>query len=104
VFDSVLRHPPKQDDGTELRDGDHLTEVRRALDMPIDLLRDRDSGPEPLDGDLSSADLSHAVLSLLELRLLRAFCQLHDHRTKRLLIHLAEHIVKRQTGPDGDAA
>jgi len=38
---------------------------------------------------------------LLELRLLRAFCQLRDHRTKRLLIHLAEQIVKRQTDGHG---
>jgi hypothetical protein len=44
------------------------------------------------------------MLSLLELRLLRAFCQLQDPRTRRLLIHLAEQLVKRQTDRGGDAA
>jgi hypothetical protein len=104
VLDTVLQHPPKHNGDADQVDADRLTEVGQALDMPIDLLRDRNSGTDPLDAVLSSAELSHAVLSLLELRLLRAFCRLQDHRTKRLLIHLAEQIVKRQTGPGGDAA
>jgi transcriptional regulator with XRE-family HTH domain len=41
--------------------------------------------------------------SLLDLRLLRAFRELHDHRGKRMLIHLAEQMVRRQANRHGDA-
>jgi hypothetical protein len=34
------------------------------------------------------------VQSLLDLRLLRAFRELQDHDAKRVLVHLAEQIVK----------
>jgi hypothetical protein len=104
VLDGVLQHPAKHNGDADRVDADRLAKVGQALDMPIDLLRDRNSATDSLDGSLSPAELSHAVLSLLELRMLRAFCQLQDHRTKRLLIHLAEQIVKRQTSPGGDAA
>jgi hypothetical protein len=35
---------------------------------------------------------------------LRAFCQLQDPRIRRLLIHLAEQLVKRQTDRGSGAA
>jgi hypothetical protein len=44
-----------------------------------------------------------SLQSLLELRLLRAFNELSDTRTKRMLVHLAEQIVKRQANRRGDA-
>jgi hypothetical protein len=34
------------------------------------------------------------------LRLLRVFRELQDHNTRRMLIQLAEQIVKRQARPD----
>jgi hypothetical protein len=37
--------------------------------------------------------------ALLELRLLRLFRELRDHNAKRMLIQLAEQIVKRQACP-----
>ena len=41
--------------------------------------------------------------ALLELRLLRVFRELQDNNTKRMLIHLAEQIVKRQRVRPDDA-
>ena len=104
VLDAVLESPSKHGGDPGRVDIDRLTEVGQALDMPIDFFRNRAVGSEQPEAGLLSADLSHSVLSLLELRLLRAFCQLQDHRTRRLLIHLAEQIVKRQADNGGDAA
>ena len=104
VLDAVLRGPPKNDGDPGSVGADRLIEVGQALDMPIDVFRDQVALAEQPEAGFLSADLSPSVLSLLELRLLRAFCQLQDHRTKRLLIHLAEQIVKRQIGNGGDAA
>ena len=42
---------------------------------------------------------SEAMQTLLELRLLRVFRELQDHNTRRMLIQLAEQIVKRQASP-----
>jgi hypothetical protein len=44
-----------------------------------------------------------SLQSLLDLRLLRAFRELQDHRSKRMLVHLAERMVRRQTSHRGDA-
>jgi transcriptional regulator with XRE-family HTH domain len=54
----------------------------------------QDHSPEQSGGSLQS---------LLDLRLLRAFRELHDHRSKRMLIHLAEQMVRRQANRHGDA-
>lgn len=104
VLDAVLRSPLKQDGDPGSIGADRLIEVGQALDMPIDVFRNRAPLAEQPEADFLSADLSPSVLSLLELRLLRAFCQLQDHRTKRLLIHLAEQIVKRQLSQDEGTA
>ena len=51
-----------------------------------------------------SAEQSGGSLqSLLDLRLLRAFRELQDHRSKRMLVHLAERMVRRQANGQGDA-
>jgi hypothetical protein len=102
VLDAVLRGQPKND-GDPV-DADRLIEVGQALDMPIEVFRNRARLAEQPEAGFLPADLSPSVLSLLELRLLRAFCQLEDHRTKRLLIHLAEQIVKRQIAQGADRA
>jgi hypothetical protein len=104
VLDAALRGPPKHEGDPGSMGADRLIEVGQALDMPVDILRSQGPLTEQQEAGLLAADLSPSVLSLLELRLLRAFCQLQDHRTKRLLIHLAEHIVKRQIAQDGGAA
>jgi len=123
VFDAVLQPRTRQDRDEGQVDADRLTAIGHALEMPIDTVRHKGRGtsqpdagqPEawqPETGQLGAGqpgagsapvDLSLSMLSLLELRLLRAFCQLQDPRTRRLLIHLAEQLVKRQTDRGGAA-
>jgi hypothetical protein len=119
VFDAVLQPRPRQDGDEGRVDADRLTAIGHALDMPVDAVRSKGQGTAQPDAGQPGAgqpeagkpgagpapvDLSLSMLSLLELRLLRAFCQLQDPRTRRLLIHLAEQLVKRQTDRGGDAA
>ena len=118
VFDAVLQPRTRQDRDEGQVDADRLTAIGHALEMPIDTVRHKGRGtsqpdagqpeagqPETGQPSAGSApvDLSLSMLSLLELRLLRAFCQLQDPRTRRLLIHLAEQLVKRQTDRGGAA-
>jgi len=118
VFDAVLQPRIRQDRDEGHVDADRLTAIGHALEMPIDTVRHKGRGtsqpdagqpearqPETGQPSAGSApvDLSLLMLSLLELRLLRAFCQLQDPRTRRLLIHLAEQLVKRQTDRGGAA-
>jgi hypothetical protein len=47
----------------------------------------------------SGSPATGSLQSLLELRMLRVFREVQDPDTKRILIELAEQIVKRQTTP-----
>lgn len=47
----------------------------------------------------SGSPATESLQSLLELRMLRVFREVHDSDTKRILIELAEQIVKRQNSP-----
>ncbi|MBR0873155.1 hypothetical protein JQ633_22555 [Bradyrhizobium tropiciagri] len=47
----------------------------------------------------AAAPAAQSLQSLLELRMLRVFREVQDPATKRILIELAEQIVKRQTTP-----
>ncbi len=78
-------------------------QVAEALDIPLDFFRNEAVRTRPEEQDLASAETVGSLQSLLELRLLRAFHELRDQRTKRLLVHLAEQIVKRQANRRGDA-
>jgi transcriptional regulator with XRE-family HTH domain len=62
----------------------------------------RDSGQAPVQ-DPPSEQSGASLQSLLDLRLLRAFRELQDHRSKRMLVHLAERMVRRQANGQGDA-
>jgi hypothetical protein len=104
ILNAVLQQSPKQEDDPDRAGTERLMRVSKALDVPVDLLRNGQSATDQSDGKVLSGDVAGSVLSLFELRLLRAFSQLRDHRTKRLLIQLAEQIVKRQTDDGGDAA
>jgi len=123
MFDAVLQPRTRQDRDEGQVDADRLTAIGHALEMPIDTVRHKGRGTSQPDAGQPEArqpearqpetgqpgagsapvDLSLSMLSLLELRLLRAFCQLQDPRTRRLLIHLAEQLVKRQTDRGGAA-
>jgi hypothetical protein len=58
-----------------------LAQVAKALDMPA------------VQRDPSSQQ------SLLQLRLLRAFCGVSDQRAQRMLVYLAEQLAKCQASP-----
>ena len=97
VLDAALSPPasPGDDHDRSVR----MIEVAEALDIAIDLHR-----AGATDAGTASPQFSRSLLSLLDLRLLRAFCQLDDRRTKLMLVHLAEQIVKRRTGHQDDAS
>ncbi len=81
-----------------------LMQVAEALDIPIELFRNQADPAERRKSDAPSAQHAGSVQSLLELRLLLAFNELRDDRTKRMLVHLAEQIVKRQVDRQADGA
>jgi hypothetical protein len=103
VLDAALS-PPASADELDHGGSERLIEVAQALDIAIDLHRAGVSGKAPTDAGAAPAQPSRSLLSLLDLRLLRAFCQLEDRRTKLMLVHLAEQIVKRRTNHRGDAS
>jgi hypothetical protein len=104
ILNAALAPAPKQEDDPDRASAERLMRVSKALDVPVDLLRNGQSPADQPDAKALSGDVARSMLSLFELRLLRAFSQLRDHRTKRLLIHLAEQIVRRQPDDGGDAA
>jgi transcriptional regulator with XRE-family HTH domain len=93
----------KDGNGPNGVDAGRLMQVAEALDIPVASVR----GPATRAGqeqrDFSSADTLNSLQSLLELRLLRAFHEIEDQQTKRMLVQLAEKIVKRQANRRGDA-
>jgi PHD/YefM family antitoxin component YafN of YafNO toxin-antitoxin module len=92
VLGAAIR-PHGEDGGvrTDRADAARLTEVAEALELPVDLLR-HDSGA----AKLAPAQEYEPLQTLLDLRLLRAFRDLRDLRTRRMLVQLAEQMVKRQ--------
>ena len=95
VLGAAIR--PAGEDGcrSDGLDTSRLAEIAGALGLPLDLL----------DGE--GAATAHTpehefepLQALLDLRLLRAFRDLQDLRTKRLLVQLAEQLVKRQLHRD----
>jgi hypothetical protein len=75
-----------------------LMQVAEALELSPEFFRSLSAGTGQRGPDVSSTEQS-----LLGLRLLQAFNDLRDRRTKRLLIHLAEQMAKRQADCHGDA-
>jgi transcriptional regulator with XRE-family HTH domain len=93
AFDQARRDSPKSNGA----DASRLMQVAEALDIPVELFRGH-AGMEQEEPDaaLAERESMSSLQSLLELRLLRAFHELRDHRTRRTLVYLAEQIVKRQ--------
>ena len=82
--------------GSGRPDVGRLMQVADALGVSHDLFH----GLAPAARQAESRDADSAtVQTLLELRLLRVFRELQEQSAKRLLIQLAEQIVKRQTAP-----
>ncbi len=103
VLGAAFPQTQKDDSGPDGAPARRLMQVAQELDIPLDFFHSPALGAGQDGPDPSSAENLSSLQSLLELRLLRAFHELRDHRTKRLLIRLAEQIVKRQADPCGDA-
>lgn len=91
VLSAALKPRFEEDDRSERADPTRLRQIADALEVPSELLR---SAAE--SARRAAAPERDPLQSLLDLRLLRAFRELQDHRTKQTLIHLAEQMVKRQ--------
>jgi len=93
----VLQPAAKAANGSGRPNADRLMQVADALGVSHELFH----GLAPAARTTESFDTdSEAMQTLLELRLLRVFRELQDHNTRRMLIQLAEQIVKRQARPD----
>ena len=82
-------------DGTVKIETGRLATVAEMLGIAADILNRRPATTAQTQGGQASESLQ----SLLELRMLRVFREVKDPDTKRILIELAEQIVKRQTTP-----
>ena len=97
VLGAAIKQTTADGDGSKAAAG-RLIQIADALGFP-NFVRSsaetrQDHSPEQSGGSLQS---------LLDLRLLRAFRELQDHRSKRMLIHLAEQMARRQATRRGDA-
>jgi len=95
VLGAAIR-PAGEDGGrSDGLDSSRLNEIAGALELPVELLdRDGAASRRPPEHEFEP------LQALLDLRLLRAFRNLQDLRTKRLLVQLAEQLVKRQRHRD----
>ena len=89
--------------GSNCLDTDRLMQIAEALEIPADFFGDQTIKTGQGAPDLASAQCASSLQSVLALRLMRAFQDLTDLRTKEVLVQLAEQIVKRQTNSRGDA-
>jgi transcriptional regulator with XRE-family HTH domain len=90
--------------GTNCVDADRLMQIAEALQIPIDFFYSQTIGTGRDAPDLWSAQRINSLQSVLALRLLRAFQDMTDLRTKEVLILLAEQIVKCQASRRGDGS
>jgi len=99
VLGASAQQAPKGANGSIRIDAGRLMQVADALGVSPDLFPGHASAAKPQREESFAADPA-TMQALLELRLLRVFREVQDHNTKRVLIHLAEQIVKRQARPD----
>jgi len=85
--------------GSNCLDTDRLMQIAEALEIPADFFYGKAIRTEQ---EASSAQCASSLQSVLALRLMRAFQDLTDLRTKEVLVQLAEQIVKRQIHRRGD--
>jgi hypothetical protein len=98
VLDATLQQTA-DGNGSNCVDTDRLMQVAEALEIPADFFRGKTIRAEQ---EASSAQCASSLQSVLALRLMRAFQDLTDLRTREVLVQLAEQIVKRQIHRRGD--
>jgi transcriptional regulator with XRE-family HTH domain len=89
----VLQPAAKTANGSRRPDAGRLRQVADALGVSHELFQGL--APAARKAESSGADSE----TMLELRLLRVFRELQQHDSRRMLIQLAEQIVKRQAAP-----
>jgi hypothetical protein len=94
LLDAACLPPPKDGDGSAGPDAGRLAQVATALGIPSPFVRDNIAAGRREKAAPSAAERPGSQRSLLELRLLRAFCELRDPRAQRMLVYLAEQLVK----------
>ena len=104
VLGATFQQTPEDGNGSNGVDADRLVQVAEALQIPIDFFYGQTIGTEREAPDLSSAQRLNSLQAVLALRLLRAFQDMTDLRTKEVLILLAEQIVKCQASRRGDGS
>ena len=87
--------------GSNWVDTDRLMQIAEALEIPADFFYGKAIRTEQ---EASSAQCASSLQSVLALRLMRAFQDLTDQRTREVLVQLAEQIVKRQIHRRGDGS
>jgi transcriptional regulator with XRE-family HTH domain len=103
VLGAACQHTPRDGNGSNWVDAGRLMQVAEALEIPVDFFCSQAARAEREKPDPLSAQRMSSLQSVLELRLLRAFQNVTDLRTREVLVLLAEQIVKRQAGRGGDA-
>src|SRR4051794_5062165 len=94
----ALQPAAKAANGSGRPDVHRLMQVADALGISHDLFQGL--APAARKTETFGTD-TETMQALVELRLLRVFRELQDHNSRRVLIQLAEQIVKRQgAGPD----
>jgi hypothetical protein len=103
VLDAAFAPIPQDDDRPNEVAGGRLMQIAEALQVSCGLFAHQggETGRKPPD---PSSAARHSLQSLLALRLMRAFHDVTDQRTKEVLVHLAEQIVRRQADGSGDSA
>jgi transcriptional regulator with XRE-family HTH domain len=106
VLGAAIKQTPAEGDASKAAAG-RLMQIADALGFPPNFVRSsvetRQETRQETREEHSPEQSGGSLQSLLDLRLLRAFRELHDHRSKRMLIHLAEQMVRRQANRHGDA-
>jgi hypothetical protein len=103
VLDAAFQPTPKDGNGSDGVNVGRLIQVAEVLDIPIDSVHGRAVRTGQKEPDLSPAETLSWLQTLLALRLLQANYELRDPRAKRMLVYLAEQIVKGQANRRGDA-
>ena len=94
LLDAACLPPPKDGDGSAGPDAGRLAQVATALGIPSPFRRDNIAASSREKAAPSAAAGPGSQQSLLELRLLRAFCEWRDPRAQRMLVYLAEQLAK----------
>lgn len=94
VLDNAVAQTLDGAASSEMHDN-HLRRIAKTLVVPLGY-SNRPTTIETEDEVVASSKAAATLETLLGLRLMRAFNQMNEPKAKRMLVHLAEQIVKRQ--------